>query len=209
MVTLPAADGSPTGSPLLGFLPTTDFNLQYQQHQQPPRPGDSLTASVAALPSPATGGRLLLAAPVGGKPVKPAAAAGGTGAAKRPQSDKQQAQRMQQHATGSCVEATVGAVHALHADLDLGDGCHGRLHITEASPAADAASSSPLAALSTGDKLAVAVLGRVTTAEGRRHSVLECSSRPEAVSAARAGQALPRHPCPALAALRPGQQLQG
>ncbi|EFN56095.1 hypothetical protein CHLNCDRAFT_145628 [Chlorella variabilis] len=178
VVTLPAADGSPTGSPLLGFLPTTDFNLQYQQHQQPPRPGDSLTASVAALPSPATGGRLLLAAPVGGKPVKPAAAAGGTGAAKRPQSDKQQAQRMQQHATGSCVEATVGAVHALHADLDL-------------------------------DKLAVAVLGRVTTAEGRRHSVLECSSRPEAVSAARAGQALPRHPCPALAALRPGQQLQG
>ena len=61
MVSLPAAAGS--SSPLLGFLPTTDFNLQQQAHQQVQHQfaaGDTLTASVAALPSAATAGRLLL-----------------------------------------------------------------------------------------------------------------------------------------------------
>lgn len=205
MVSLPA--GSPQA---LGCLATSDFNLQQQQQQQVQHQfavGDQLTATVAALPSEATGGRLLLCVPLTAKPLRPREGkAAAEGEQKR---GRQQQQHPAAPAVGSCVEATVGAVHAMHADLLLQGGCHGRLHITEAAPLEGGGGASPLSALSPGATLSVAVVGRVQTAEARRHGVVECSTRPEAVAAAKAGQVLPRGQGLTWGGLAPGQQLHG
>ena len=208
-----ASLNSPAGAaegpqPLLGFFATADFNLQQEQQQQAVQhqfgAGDSLAATVAALPSAATGGRLLLSVPLAAQPLRAKGAKAAAAGAK-------QQQQQQQHvgpAVGTCVEATVVAVHPLHADLALEGGCHGRLHATEAA-GEDSGTQSPLAALSTGDTLSVAVLGRVQTAEGRRHGMLECSSQADVVAAARARQPLPRRATAAWGTLKPGQQLRG
>ena len=207
MVSLPAAAGS--SSPLLGFLPITDFNLQQQAHQQVQHQfaaGDTLTASVAALPSAATAGRLLLSVPLTAKPLKAGSRAAGAAGAAAGAKGQAREQQPVAPATGSCVEATVGVVHALHADLALAGGCHGRLYITEAA-AADGVAS-PLVGLLTGTTLKVAVLGRVQTPEGRRHGMLECSIRPEVVAAAQQGKPLPQQHL-GWGTLNPGQQLHG
>ena len=209
----PAGEGAPPQ--LLAYLATSDFNLAGGQQQAGVQHqfavGDSLTASVAALPSPATGGRLLLSVPLEAKPLKPAAARGAGAQAAKP-SAAASAAAPAAPAPGSLVEATVAVVHPLHAELALAGGCHGRLHVCEAAAGGEAAGSeaaSPLAALAVGAKLQVVVLGRVATAEGRRHGLLECSTRPEAVAAAKAGRALPRGAAPAWGSLKPGQRLAG
>lgn len=203
--------GGPAGARHpIAFLATADFNLQGQQHARQFAAGEGIAATVAALPSPATGGRLLLAAPLAAQPARGAGArAGAAGAGAK--AGEQQGQRPEAPAAGTLVAATVGAVHALYAELALEGGCHGRLHITEAAPAGD--DSSPLAALSAGDKLQVVVLGRVASEQGRRHGLLECSTLPEAVAAAQqaAGGAAPAAAPQPLAwgRLKPGQQLRG
>ncbi|PRW20900.1 RRP5-like protein [Chlorella sorokiniana] len=198
------AAAPPQQQQLLGFFAVADFNLQQQAHAQVARQfeaGSRVDATVAALPSPATGGRLLLSVPLAAKPVRAARAAGKPAGAAGSKAESRPAAP----AVGSCVQATVSHVHPLHADLTLEGGAHGRLHITEA--AAGSAGASPLAALTAGDQLEVAVLGRVQTAEGRRHGLLECSSRPDVVAAAKAGQQLPRHV--GWATLKRGQPLPG
>lgn len=202
VVSLNSDDG---GAPLrLGFLPATDFNLQGQQHGGAARqfaPGDTLPATVVALPSVGTGGRMLLSAPLTAKLLR---AAGG----KAQQGEGGATARHQQPgpAVGAVVEATVTAVHVLHADLVMLGDHQGRLHITEG-PGSSDGDASPLAGLAAGQKLPVAVLGRVAAAEGRRHAQLHCSARPEVLAAARAGKPLP--PALSWGRLRPGQQLAG
>ncbi|KAL4451480.1 hypothetical protein ABPG75_007142 [Micractinium tetrahymenae] len=207
----PAAQRHP-----IAFLATADFNLQGQQHARQFAAGEALPASVAALPGPATGGRLLLSTPLTARPLRAAGARAGAATAAGGKAAGQQGgqgggQQPEAPAAGSLVGATVGAVHALYAELALEGGCHGRLHITEAAPAAD---GSPLASLSTGDKLEVVVLGRVASEQGRRHGLLECSTQPDTVAAARqaaAGGTAPAAPAQPLAwgRLKPGQQLRG
>ena len=187
------AGGATAGPPALqlGLLPTTDFNLRQQQLQHRFVPGDVIIASVAVLPSPATGGRLLLHVPLTAAALKAAAqtatnrgAAGGNGARGR-----EQAKHVIPGPATVCG-AKVTAVHPLHADLALDGGCRGRLHITQVADLPTTSSSnqpgtgsssgaSPLAVLREGQQLpAVAVLGKLQTAEGRRHGLVECSLRP-------------------------------
>lgn len=197
------AAAAPQAQQLLGFFAVADFNLQQQAQAQVARQfeaGSTVEATVAALPSAASGGRLLLSVPLVAKPVRAARASKPAGVA-----GSKGEQRPSAPTVGSCVKATVVHVHPLHADLTLEGGSQGRLHVTEA--AAGSAGASPLSALTAGDQLEVAVLGRVQTTEGRRHGLLECSSRPDVVSAAKAGQQLPRHE--GWATLKRGQQLQG
>lgn len=217
----PAAAGSDSAPQLLGFFATTDFNLQAQQqaavaHQF--STGDSLTATVASLPSPATGGRLLLSVPLAAMPLKPSGRAAAKAAGGASAKGGAAGQQPVAPAAGTCVEATVSVVHPLHADLVLAGGCHGRLHVCEAAAAtkgkgkkgsAAGEEASPLSGLAPGQQLQVAVLGRVATAEGRRHGLLECSSLPDAVGAAQSGKPLPRRTALSWGTLKPGQQLHG
>ena len=141
---------------VLGFLPTSDYNLsRAPPPQHPLAVGDALRVKVAALPSPATCGRLLLHTPLDPRSLKAATA-------QRPQQGQQQAQqqggRQRQGAqaqgqkaagkgsgeaaaaaakhpkAGDVVAAVVDAVHAVHAETTLegAGGCRGRLHICEA-----------------------------------------------------------------------------
>ena len=139
---------------VLGFLPTSDYNLsRAPPPQHPLAVGDTLRVKVAALPSPATCGRLLLHIPLDPRSLKVATA-------QRPQQAQQQgqqpggrqrqgAQAQGQKATGKSSEAAaaakhpkagdvvaavVDAVHAVHAETTLegAGGCRGRLHICEA-----------------------------------------------------------------------------
>lgn len=106
-----------------------------------------MRARVAALPSATTCGRLLLHVPLDPRRLK--AAAGGRAQRQQQQQEKSeggQGERPQARA-GEVVEATVDAVHAMHADLTLAGGGRGRLHICEAAP--------PLSALEPGSKLKV------------------------------------------------------
>lgn len=197
---VPQEDGGPAAAqPLLGFLPTTDFNLQNSSHQQPQFAArETLTATVAALPSTATSGRLLLTAPLDGRQARPqpraASSTGGDAAPKKRAAAPPPA-------PGSCVEATVAAVHPLHADLALPGGARGRLHASQ--------SACPLSDLVVGATLQVAVLGRAPATEGRRSSLSECSARPDAVAAAAAGRQLPGNLVLGWGSVKPGQQLTG
>lgn len=200
----------------IACLATADFNLQGQQHARQFAAGDAVAAAVAALPGPATGGRLLLSTPLSAKPLRAAgsragSAAPGSKATGQQGSSQGQGQQPEAPAAGTLVGATVGAVHALYAELALEGGCAGRLHITEAAPSA-ASDASPLAALATGDRLQVVVLGRVASEQGRRHGLLECSTLPDTVAAARqatGGAAAPPPQPLAWGRLKPGQQLRG
>ncbi len=208
VVSLP--EGGSPGGPFLAFLPTADLNLQ--RSAAPARaPGDAVSAVVAALPSAATGGRLLLAAPLGAAEGAAAAAAAAAPAGEeRPKGALP--------ARGALVRGRVEAVHALHADVVLADGHRGRLHVSEApgaaaglaapgAPAPAEGAPSPLAALAPGAELELVVLGRMPSAEGRRHGLLELSARAEALAGAGAGAAPPR-PL-AWADLVPGAALRG
>jgi rRNA biogenesis protein RRP5 len=210
VVSLP--EGGAPGGPFLAFLPTADLNLQ--RSAAPARaPGDAVAAVVAALPSAATGGRLLLAAPLGAAEGAAAAAAAAAPAGEeRPKGALP--------ARGALVRGRVEAVHALHADVVLADGHRGRLHVSEApgaaaglaapgAPAPAEGAPSPLAALAPGAELELVVLGRMPSAEGRRHGLLELSARAEALASA--GAVPPRLPPRPLAwaDLVPGAALRG
>ena len=111
-----------------------------------------MRARVAALPSSATSGRLLLAMPLDPRSLKAAAAksAGAQARSAAAAAKKAEAEARAQHPkAGAVVTATVDSVHAVHAELTLeGAGnCRGRLHICEA--------GATLGTLQPGDKLQV------------------------------------------------------
>jgi rRNA biogenesis protein RRP5 len=166
--------------PLLGLLPTADFNLPPGAALQQPQPGDELAATVAALPA-GPAGRLLLHAPLGpragGAPPPPPRPEGGRPGGKNPAPLR-----------GTLVTGTVEAVHPLHADVALSTGHRGRVHITEAADGgADGAPvAAPLAGLTPGAAVSAVVLGRMQGAEGRRHGLLELTTRASALAGAAA-----------------------
>ncbi len=153
MVSLPLPEKG--AQPLiLGFLPTSDYNLS---RAPPPQHslivGDTIRVKVAALPSPATCGRLLLYTPLDPRSLKAATAQRSQQGQQPPQQQggrqRQGAQGQGQKATGKgseaaaalkhpkagdVVAAVVDAVHAVHAEATLegAGGCRGRLHICEA-----------------------------------------------------------------------------
>jgi hypothetical protein len=95
-------------------------------------------ARVAALPSPATCGRLLVHVPLDPRSLKAAAAQRTQqqqGGQKQPRQQQAQQKDAAKHPkAGEVVSAVVDSVHAAHAELTLGGAraCRGRLHICEA-----------------------------------------------------------------------------
>eukprot|EP00887_Chlorella_sp_A99_P001742 scaffold19.g1742.t1 len=160
-----AEEGAAPSPLLLGFLPIADFNVRQHQLQHRLAPGNIITATVSALPSAATGGRLVVHVPL----TAPALKAAVRTAVNKPSQQGSKATQPK-HALptpGTVCSAKVTAVHALHADITLESGCRGRLHITQvvdppaSSSSHSSSAASPLTGLKEGQQLeAVAVLGK-------------------------------------------------
>ena len=225
----------PGFSPWLGYLATVDFNQPLSvgggvsgsggggalsgsttilgQIQ----PGDVITATVAALPSAETHGRLLFGVPPSADPSTTIVSSSTTknGAAAAGKSTK-----IRHPAAGSKVNVKIEAVHALHAEVTLDAGFRGRIYITEVVDDDDAASSqeedkeNPLRKLTAGENVDVVVLGKMQSVEGKRHGLLEFSLRPSLLAAATAAapesNKAPRKPQQLTwESLKPGQTLPG
>lgn len=156
----------------LAFVATTDYNMIIPD--QVPRKlalGQRLTVTLAVLPTPATGGRLLATTTLH-KATDSTGSAAGAGQSTKP---------------GSVVTATVTALHPCWADVSLGRKATGRLHLTEVIDLADKSlpGGSPLDTLRVGQSLEAVVLGRLGSAGGRHHGTLELSIRPSVLEAAK------------------------
>ncbi|KAL4538228.1 hypothetical protein Ndes2526B_g03454 [Nannochloris sp. 'desiccata'] len=208
VVSLPSEYTTASSTPWLGYLATSDFNISTAASAAGQlQVGDEATVTVAALPSEKTCGRLLLSIPLSAD----AKASAGDGP-KQGSGEK----KLKLPAAGTKLSGKIEAVHALHADVSLENGCRGRIYITEITDTADdekAASvtkkakkaksaakkgkaaeespsssslSSPVSSLTIGSSIEVVVLGRMQSAEGKRHGLLELSCRPSVLAAATA-----------------------
>lgn len=102
----------------IGYASLNDYNTQ----KLPPRQyanGQSMTATIMALPSPTTAGRLLLL-------LKSLSEATETSSSKR-------AKKKSGYDIGALVQAEVTEIKPLEIKLKFGSGLHGRMHITEIS----------------------------------------------------------------------------
>ncbi|CAI9097447.1 OLC1v1033877C1 [Oldenlandia corymbosa var. corymbosa] len=108
----------PTQNYALGYASIADYNTQRLPHKQFVS-GQSVTATVAALPDSSTGEKLLLL-------VKSINQAGESSSLKR-------TKRNASFDVGSIVQGEVTEIKPLELRLKFGSGLHGRVHITEAS----------------------------------------------------------------------------
>ncbi|PIN20215.1 rRNA processing protein Rrp5 [Handroanthus impetiginosus] len=107
----------PTYNFTIGYASLADYNTQ----KLPPKHftnGQSVSATVMALPGPATGGRLLLL-------LKSLSDGLETSSSKR-------AKRKSGYDVGSLIEAEITEIKPLELRVKFGSGFHGRIHVTEA-----------------------------------------------------------------------------
>ncbi|XP_016442839.2 rRNA biogenesis protein RRP5 [Nicotiana tabacum] len=108
----------PSYNNTLGYASRADYNTQ----NLPPKSfanGESVIATVMAIPPPSTSGRLLLL-------LKSISEAIETSSSKR-------AKKKSSYNAGSLVQAEITEIRPLELRLKFGSGFHGRVHITEAS----------------------------------------------------------------------------
>lgn len=212
IVSLPAGHAT-----WIGFLSTSDFNLPPAvAAAQQPQVGDTFSAIVAG--DDVAEDRLILVLPRGSGVINPTNISNPSKSTNK-DVDGSLGKKKKLPQTGTVSNARVDGVHLLHADVTLECGARGRIFITEAadpgeSPgeSPDSSLAAPLAALTTGSSVRVVVLGRMQTAEGRRHGLLELSCRPSVVHAAAAARQTEGAAEPKMmtwASLKAGQQLQG
>ena len=184
-----------------------------------PTPGAGVEIAITAVPSLATGNRLVGVCVADDAPDAPAPRARGN--KKEAASTTPAAPRL---APGTLVPATVVAVHALHVDLVLSPvspapGAKARLHVTEAGSALESGAAAACAALGAslpvGASVDAVVLGPMATPAGRAHGVWEVTTKPSLVAAARqAGGVAPAGALkvvasPSPATLAPGAHVVG
>ncbi|KAK9832620.1 hypothetical protein WJX81_004603 [Elliptochloris bilobata] len=156
----------------LGYAATADFNSAAPDARPRFSAGQALTAVVAALPGPATGGRLLLHVPTA-----PSAAA-----------EVQRAKKQPRAAPGRAVDAVVTSVFPLFVVATLSNGARGRLHVSEVEDGEPGeGSQNPLERFPAGAALRAVVLEQAGSRAARQHGLLELSTRPSLLTAAVAG----------------------
>ncbi len=175
-------------APWLGYLATADFNISAAASAAGQlQVGDVATVTVAAIPSEKTCGRLLLSMPP---------SADSKSASEKQKGSGEKKTKNKLPAAGTKLSGKIEVVHALHADVSLESGGRGRIYITEVADTTEENPSkkkkstkkdetpSSLSSLKTGASIDVVVLGRMQSAEGKRHGLLELSCRPSILAAA-------------------------
>ncbi|KAI3446386.1 hypothetical protein Pfo_003051 [Paulownia fortunei] len=133
----------PAYSFTIGYASLTDYNTQ----KLPPKQfthGRSVSATVMALPAPATGGRLLLL-------LKSLSDGVETSSSKR-------AKKKSSYDVGSLVQAEVTEIKPLELRVKFGSGFHGRIHVTEAT--GDNSTESPFSNYRIGQTLTARIVSK-------------------------------------------------
>ncbi|GMP97212.1 hypothetical protein CsSME_00045550 [Camellia sinensis var. sinensis] len=150
----------------VGYASLTDYNTQ----MFPPRQyvnGQSVIATIMALPSPATTGRLLLL-------LKSVSEVTETSSSKR-------AKKKSGYDVGAVVQAEITEIKILELKLKFGSGFHGRVHITEAND--DNAVENPFKDFRIGQTLTAVIVSKTNKSENNRKNYQwELSIRPSLVT---------------------------
>ena len=160
----------------LGFLATAGFNLSPEVSSSlQPQPGQVLSCVVSMLPSVSSDWRLILRMS-SSHLVNEKIETKGERKESQNKSDvgANGKGRPRRHPGGSHVVGKVASIHPLHIDVVLNDDSRGRIHITESK---DWESDAPLSNYKVGNEVNAIVLGRASSTGGRRHGLMELSTR--------------------------------
>lgn len=156
----------PSYNNTLGYASRADYNTQHL----PPKSftnGESVIATVMALPSPSTSGRLLLL-------LKSISEAIETSNSKR-------AKRKSGYNVGSLVQAEITEIRPLELRLKFGSSFHGRVHITEASD--DNYAEAPFSNFKFGQTLTARIISKLNMSESvKRGYQWELSIKPSTLT---------------------------
>ncbi|OVA06347.1 Ribosomal protein S1 [Macleaya cordata] len=159
----------PDFSHAIGYASIADYNTQKLPHKHFVN-GQSVVATVEALPSTSTAGRLLLL-------LKSLTEAVETSSSKR-------AKKKSSYNVGSLVEAEVTDIRPLELRLKFGIGFYGRVHITEAND--DHMVEDPFSKFKVGQLLTARIVQKPCQSEKKRkQSQWELSIRPSMLSGPR------------------------
>uniref|UniRef100_A0A5B7AEH9 rRNA biogenesis protein RRP5 n=1 Tax=Davidia involucrata TaxID=16924 RepID=A0A5B7AEH9_DAVIN len=150
----------------IGYASMNDFNTQKFPSKQFVN-GQSVIATIMALPSPSTAGRLLLL-------LKSISEVTETSSSKR-------AKKKSSYNVGSLVQAEITEIRPLELRLKLGSGFQGRVHITEASD--DNVVEDPFNNFRVGQTLTARIVSKGNKSENNRENYqLELSIKPSVLT---------------------------
>ncbi|XP_057422928.1 rRNA biogenesis protein RRP5 [Lotus japonicus] len=153
----------PENNYTIGYASVSDYNTQGFSRKQFQN-GQSVVATVMALPSPETSGRLLLLLDE----------LNGTSSAKR-------AKKKSSYKVGSLVEAEITEIRSLELKLKFGFGLHGRVHITEVHDSN--VMKNPFSGYKVGQTVTARIVAKPNEADSKRNSSRwELSVRPDIVT---------------------------
>ncbi|XP_057496360.1 rRNA biogenesis protein RRP5 [Actinidia eriantha] len=135
----------------IGYASLTDYNTQKFPSRQHAN-GQRVIATIMALPSPATAGRLLLL-------LKSMSEVTETSSSKR-------AKKKSSYDVGALVQAEITEIKPLELKVKFGSGFQGRVHITEASD--DNIVEDPFKGFRIGQTLAAAIVSKNVKSENKR-----------------------------------------
>ncbi|XP_004514152.1 rRNA biogenesis protein RRP5 [Cicer arietinum] len=153
----------PENNYTIGYAPSSDYNTQGFPRKQFVT-GQSVVATVMALPSPETSGRLLLLLNE----------VNGTSSSKR-------TKKKSSYQVGSLVEAEITEIKTFELKLKFGFGLHGRVHITEVHDAN--VMENPFSGYKIGQTVKARIVAKPNEADSKRNtSGWELSVRPELIT---------------------------
>ncbi|KAL2326887.1 hypothetical protein Fmac_020314 [Flemingia macrophylla] len=157
VVSIPESDHT------IGYASVSDYNTQRFPHK-PYLNGQSVIATVMALPSPETSGRLLLLLNDANE----------TSSSKR-------TKKKSSYKVGTLVEAEITDIKRLELKVKFGFGLHGRIHITEVHN--ENVLENPLSSYKIGQTVSARIVAKPNETDGNRKlSQWELSVRPEMVT---------------------------
>ncbi|KAF5737374.1 protein RRP5 isoform X2 [Tripterygium wilfordii] len=146
----------------IGYASVFDFNIQTFPHKQFQN-GQSVTATVMALPNPSSSGRLLLL-------LNSISEATETSSLKK-------AKKKSSYCVGSLVQAEITEIKPLELRLKFGIGFHGRIHITEVNDGN--ALEDPFSNFRVGQTVTARILAKANQSDNKRSYLWELSVRPK------------------------------
>ncbi|KAK9266592.1 hypothetical protein L1049_021657 [Liquidambar formosana] len=137
----------------IGYASVTDYNTQKFPQKQFLN-GQSVSATIMALPSPSTSGRLFMLLKCVSEAIET--------------SSSKKAKRKSSYNVGSLVQAEIIEIRPLELRLKFGIGCRGRVHITEAN--GDNVVEGPFSNFRIGQTLTARIVAKASKSENNRKS---------------------------------------